>query len=293
MNQYPRALVALRALRRLRRALVAAVLLVAAGPAVADTPVRVPLTLTAAAAPPAAVVVSTNETRCSGTVLAAHKGQSLIITCAHCYGGRDGFNGTYPVTVTVKVIATGKEYSGRAVWGDWRADVAAVLVGAELVPVQGVAPWPATGARVEHWGSSSGHAPGSVLDTPRIVAPLPYQRARSTAASIPGDSGAGMFSAGKLVGQNWGYYLGDSGQKEQAATPIEWIGAALMLSDLLKEWLPVLRELFKPAPVPPGSVLPPVPPVKPAPPLDTPPPPPYYPPVCQRPLLGRFLRICR
>ena len=266
--------------------------------ALADTPTRVPLRAVSPDTPPSVVRVSQPGSQCSGTVIHSGGGKSLVLTCAHCYGGDRGYDGRYPTTVTVRQLATGRDYPGQAVAGRIDRDMAIIVVEGTLPAAEVDATAIRPGDELEHWGITSRYAYGIAVpvNTPRNAPPT--HLLRSTLSSIPGDSGAGIFRRGKLVAVNWGYWTSSDGTVEQGGTPVGYVGDILLAVELIAKLWPELRKLWG------GDVGPVIPPVEPPPPppvtppdVIPPPPPVYYPParrpICQRPILGRILPRCR
>ena len=232
---------------------------------------RVPLPL-AVAEPPASVMRFTHgSSGCSATCIASENGRSLVLCAAHCFGGAP--SASFRQKARLTLLSDGSAYDGVGVAGSERADCALIVVEATL-PAAPVNPqMPPVGAEVEHFGITSRHAVGRIVDNPDLVNPEPTQLFRSTMASIPGDSGAAIFHRGSVVAWNWGYYGGSP--RIQAGTPIRFALAAAVASEEVRRLFPETVKAW--AALKPPPVQPPPPPVKP-PVIEPPPPPPSCPP---------------
>lgn len=171
--------------------------------------------------PPCCVKMRRGNHLCSGTVVAQTDKQSLILCCNHCFadlpwpGGRIP-RGKYPAKCTIERLSDGKQFDAVAVDGDPTVDSALIVVGARICDsAPGVAS-ARRGDSCEHWGISSVHTVGSIIQYDTSPGQFPDMSESSTLRSIPGDSGAGVFSGGKLVAVNWGY----DGANRQRGTAI-------------------------------------------------------------------------
>lgn len=171
--------------------------------------------------PPSVCRMARGNHVCSGTVLASARGTSLVVCCNHCFadlpwpGGKIP-RGKYPAECTITRLSDGKQFRGVAVDGDPTVDSALIVVReleTDKPPGVGRAN---VGDSCEHWGISSGHTTGRFVKYDNDGDSYPDMREASTCRSIPGDSGAGVFSGGKLVAVNWGY----DGKGLQRGTPV-------------------------------------------------------------------------
>lgn len=158
---------------------------------------------------------------CSGTVVAQSDKESLILCCNHCFadlpwpGGRIP-RGKYPADCQIERLSDGKQWPAVAIDGSPEVDCALIVVRARITDaVPGVSA-SRRGDACEHWGISSEHTTGRMLGYNTGDGVTPDMSEWSTLRSIPGDSGAGVFSGGKLVAVNWGY----DGQRQQRGTAI-------------------------------------------------------------------------
>lgn len=235
--------------------------------------VRVPLIESKTAAPASVLRLRHGSSACSATVIAQEGEYALALSCAHCFGGAP--SATRQPTCTLVSLTDGSSYDARGIAGDDAADCALILFKGRVPAAEVNGALPRAGSAVEHWGITSGHATGRVLAQPDLVRPLPTQLFRSTMSSIPGDSGAGIFSEGKLVAWNWGFYVGPP--KVQAGTPVAFAVAAAVASPEVRRLFPLQCAAWGAPKEPPPPVEPPPvvePPV--APPMVCPPAPRYY-----------------
>jgi hypothetical protein len=224
--------------------------------------VRVPLPLTSSSAPPSVLRLQHGNSACSATVIASENGYCLALSCAHCFGGAPG--GERRPACRLVSLNDGAAFNAVGIAGDDLADCALVLFKGNVpaAPVNGTLP--PVGTAVEHFGITSGHATGKMLPLPNLVRPAPTDLFRSSCSSIPGDSGAGVFAAGKLVAWNWGYYV--ERPPIQGGTPIAFAVDAAVRS-------PEVRKLFPKQCAEWGAPKEPPPPVEPPPVVEPPAPP--------------------
>jgi hypothetical protein len=222
--------------------------------------------------------IATDRGRCSGTVLAGTKTTSLVVSCNHCFAvqpfpGAPFPRAAYPRPCRVTHLESGVTYDGTAVDGDEVADISLVVVGAGLPVARVETGKVAPGSRVEHFGITSGHATGTVLFYTDDVLVRCSQTERARIASIPGDSGAGLFIDGKYVACNWGNWS----KGVQAGTGVHCVSSVVRNSGQLARmhadlWGSYLSSVGLPlVPVPSVPVPDPAPIVKPAIPRPVPP----------------------
>lgn len=245
--------------------------------------VRVPLPLTSSAAPPSVLRLQHGNSGCSATCIAQEGDVSLVLSCAHCFGGAP--SARFRPSARLVSLSDGAPYDAVGIAGDDAADCALLLVKGKIPAAPTSGTLPEVGAAVEHWGITSGHATGKVLPLPNPRDPVPTHLFRSTMSSIPGDSGAGVFSAGKLVAWNWGYWIERT--NVQAGTPFAFAAQAAVSSAEVRKLFPAACKAW-------GAAEPPVqPPAEP--PVIEPPvtPPSVNPPTCppadRRGPIRRFL----
>ena len=171
----------------------------------------------------ACVRVSWGQWSASGTCVASEGGKSLVVTNNHLFtDAKDGagqfVRGEYPLAAAVRTLDGGPRLTGTAVDGDRDADLAFVVVDGSLPVAELAARDAAPGTAVWHKGVGSGGGAGKVL--PPVANDLPKMWFASTAPSVSGDSGAGLFDpAGKLVAVNCGRH-GSGLSAPQRGTPV-------------------------------------------------------------------------
>jgi hypothetical protein len=123
----------------------------------------------------------------SGTVVWSEGGRSVVLTAAHVVETADD----------VTVRGSGKTHKAQIIGADAASDLAALLVAAELPAVKVSAADPVAGTEVLMVGCTSLWSRGTVEGFDRHTYLLGYD-------SDSGDSGAGVFVAGELVGVHCG-----------------------------------------------------------------------------------------
>lgn len=218
---------------------------------------------------PCVVVVWRNHL-CSGTAVRTDGKSTLVVTCNHCLAeqlrpGGAFPRGSYPLPCEVRDLDTSNPRKAVAVDGDPDTDLCLVVCDAVLpvVPLARVAP--KAGETCWHFGFSSGPSVGRVLlsdDSGRVH---PNDSFCSSCTSIPGDSGAGIFTASGLVAVNWGNYR----DGREWGTAVRWVSVLIAGSLALRDGFPGLATADCPGgvcPVPqpplgpgvsPGGQLPP------------------------------------
>lgn len=138
----------------------------------------------------------------SGTVVACEDGKSLVLTNRHVVDNPGS------ASITVK----DKTYAATVLAMDSKADLAILLVKAELPVVEIAESEPATGEPVRQWGRDW-HGQGKpIFKTGKYIGVTAGVRTdgsaytyETTIDSISGDSGCGIFDrTGRLVAVNWG-----------------------------------------------------------------------------------------
>lgn len=171
--------------------------------------------------PKACVKMRRGDHLCSGTVVAQSANESLILCCNHCFadkpwpGGRIP-KGKYPADCTIERLSDGKQWPAVAVDGSPEVDCALIVVRATITDAAPAVSAARRGDACEHWGISSEHTTGRVLGYNTGDGVTPNMSEWSTLRSIPGDSGAGVWSGGRLVAVNRGY----DGLRQQRGTAI-------------------------------------------------------------------------
>jgi hypothetical protein len=142
--------------------------------------------------------IKAGDSRGSGTVVACEGGESLVVTNRHvCPTIGEG------VTVQVGFV----KYPGKVVSVSQTADLAAVVVAADLPACEVADAVPAPGTAVVQYGCEAGGPPTRKAGKAGAEAPQFADRGdlwhvESTGA--PGDSGCGVFAGGRLAGVYWG-----------------------------------------------------------------------------------------
>jgi hypothetical protein len=176
--------------------------------------------VSAAADPSGACVrVSWGRYAASGTCIASEGGLSLVVSNNHVFSepipDAPPPLASYPLEVAVATLDGKRSLAGVAYAGvtDADGDLALVLVKGELPVAELADDVPPVGTEVWHKGIGSGGGQG------RVAEPGHFREASchfaSTATVVPGDSGAGVFSAktGQVVAVNNGF----TGSKQRGA----------------------------------------------------------------------------
>lgn len=176
----------------------------------------------------AAVGVSSPPYDGSGTVLAAEKAKSLVLTNRHVVANA-GVGGA----VTVD---DGKaRYPGQVVAISSGPDLALIVVNGKLVPAELATTPPAPGAEVRTWGRDHTGNGRPVFKRGKALGPSPgfvhgYPVWETSINSVKGDSGCGVFDADdRLCAVNWGggWVADPSGQAKW------WPQQCVTLTDVL------------------------------------------------------------
>lgn len=218
-------------------------LLGAAAPGAAEQPACLPPVSCSPPKPPPSCCVKLRrgDHVCSGTVVAATKTESLVVSCNHCFADRPWPGGKipkgkYPAKCQIERLSDGATYDAVAVDGSEYSDVSLIVVPTGLEPCGIAGGTVAVGEPCEHWGVSSVHATGRITRYDVSGRSPPDQSERSTSPSIPGDSGAGVLVAGKLAAVNWGYWPGP----EQGGTAVRFVQTTVRASGVLRDRYPDL-----------------------------------------------------
>lgn len=209
--------------------------------------------------PPSVVKVSRSGAVCSGTVISSTPDECLIVCCNHCFADHPWPGGVipkgkYPAECAITWLSDGTKTAATAVDGDPGCDIALCVARTSKPATPAPRGTASVGQSCEHYGVSSGRAAGRITrydDTGRLPCD---QSQRSTSPSIPGDSGAGVFVAGKIVAVNWGYW--PSG--EQGGTAVRFVLRVARGSERLRS---LYRRLWDniPSDPPVPDVYPPIP----------------------------------
>ncbi len=136
----------------------------------------------------------------SGTVVACEQGKSLIVTNKHVVEDGDG---------SFSISNGGKSYTGRLLTVDSKADLAVIVVDAELPVAPLAIEEPAAGTKVIQWGCDSRGRLVMVEKYGEVVGAKPridnMGDLLTTIDAYEGDSGSGVFNfEGRVVGITWG-----------------------------------------------------------------------------------------
>lgn len=183
----------------------------------------------------------------SGTCIACENGQSLVLTNNHIFSDQPRPGAQFPaarcpVNGSVRPRGDSHSYPAACVAADPDADLA-ILVAEVEMPVAELADDNApVGTQVRHWGCGSGGGSGRVLDPGGMMGPA--GRFASSAPSINGDSGAGLFDAdGRLVAVNWG-----RDARSQRGTPVRNVVRGILKgkppAEVAAEYAPVGRPVY-------------------------------------------------
>jgi hypothetical protein len=131
----------------------------------------------------------------SGTVVACEQGRSLVVTNQHVVNGYQD----------VHVDCGGKRYPGKVVSVAQAADLAVVVVEAELPVAKLAEAEPPRGAKVVQWGCDA-RGNFRMVTKEGVFLGVNGNRFQSTIESWSGDSGCGVFDEqGRLVAVNYGF----------------------------------------------------------------------------------------
>jgi S1-C subfamily serine protease len=172
----------------------------------------------------------------SGTVIWSEGGRSVVLTAAHVVEGAAG----------VTVRGEGQTYPARVLAQDPAADLAALLVEAELPAIAVSDADPSDGAEVLMFGLTSLWSKGTIKGRERLEWGDRYLLAYD---SDSGDSGGGVFYRGELVG----VHCGKCGPTRETATTPYCTSAKPVRSFLARVFR---RDGKKLVPVEPATVKP-------------------------------------